>query len=76
MYAEELFKNTINDLSWNEADGGDIPINLIKEGTFILPYLALRMSWWGNFVERHSFRRDSGESTETVLFRKISKPRN
>ena len=44
-HTEELFKNIIDDLSWNEADGGDIPINLIKESTFILPYLALRISW-------------------------------
>ena len=44
-YTEEFFKNIINDLSWNEADGGDIPINLIKESTFILPYLALPISW-------------------------------
>ena len=45
LYAEEFFKNLINDLSWNEADGGDVPINLIKESTFILPYRALRISW-------------------------------
>ena len=39
-FAEEFFKNIVNDLSWNEAAGGDIPLNLIKESIFILPYLA------------------------------------
>ena len=39
-YTKKFFKNIINDLSWNEAAGGDIPLNLIKESTFILPYLA------------------------------------
>ena len=34
-YTEDFFKNIINDLSWNEADGGAILINLIKESTFI-----------------------------------------
>ena len=39
-YTEEFFKNIVNELSWNEAAGGDIPLNLIKESTFIHPYLA------------------------------------
>ena len=39
-YTEELFKNIVNDLSWNEAAAGDMPLNLIKESTFILQYLA------------------------------------
>ena len=39
-FTEEFFKNIVNDLSWNEAAGGDIPLNLIKESTFILSYLA------------------------------------
>ena len=39
-FTEEFFKKVVNGLSWNEAAGGDIPLNLIKESTFILPYLA------------------------------------
>ena len=39
-FTEEFFKNIVNDLSWNEAAGEDIPLNLIKESTFILSYLA------------------------------------
>ena len=39
-FTEEVFKNIINGFFWNEAAGGDIPLNLIKESTFILPYLA------------------------------------
>ena len=39
-FAEELYKNIFNDLFWNEAAGGDIPLNLIKETTFIFPYVA------------------------------------
>ena len=39
-YMEEYFKNIVNGLSWNEAADGDIPLNLIKESIFILPYLA------------------------------------
>ena len=31
----------VNDLSWNEAAGGDKTLNLIKESTFILPYHSL-----------------------------------
>ena len=38
-FTEEFFKNVINGLYWNEAAGGDIPLNLIKESTFFLPYL-------------------------------------
>ena len=37
---EEFFKSIVNDLPWNEAAGGDMPLNLIKESTFILLYLA------------------------------------
>ena len=36
----EFFKNIVNDLSWNEAAGANIPFNLMKESTFILPYLS------------------------------------
>ena len=39
-YTEEFFNNIVNDLSWNEAVGGDIPLNLIKESTFVFPPLA------------------------------------
>ena len=39
-FTEELYKNIVNDLSWNEAAGGDIPLNLIKETTFIFPYVT------------------------------------
>ena len=39
-YTEEFLKNIVNDLSWNEAAGGDMPLNLIKESTLILPYLG------------------------------------
>ena len=39
-FTEKFFKNIFNDLSWNEATGGDIPLNLVKESTFILLYLA------------------------------------
>ena len=39
-FTKELFKNIVNDLFWNEAPGGDIPLNLIKESTLILPHLA------------------------------------
>ena len=39
-FTEKVFKNILNDLSWNEATVGDIPLNLGKESTFILPYLA------------------------------------
>ena len=39
-YTKKFFKNIINDLSWNEAAGGDIPLNLIKRSTFILPHFA------------------------------------
>ena len=28
-FREEFFENIVNDLSWNEAAGGDIPLNLI-----------------------------------------------
>ena len=31
-------------------------------------------SWCGNFVERHSFRRVSGESAEAAPFHKITTP--
>ena len=34
------FRKIFNDLSWNEAAGGDIPLNLIKESAFVLPYFA------------------------------------
>ena len=33
-------RKVINGLSWNEAAGGDTPLTLIKESTFILPHLA------------------------------------
>ena len=33
-----FFKNI--DVSWSEAAGGDIPLNLIKKGIFIFPYLS------------------------------------
>ena len=33
-FTEEFFKNIFNNLSRNEAAGGDIPLNLIKECTF------------------------------------------
>ena len=39
-FTEEFLKNIVNDLPWNEAADGDIPLNHIKESTFILPYLA------------------------------------
>ena len=39
-FTEKFFKNIVNDLSWNETTGGDKPLNLVKEITFILPYLA------------------------------------
>ena len=29
-FTEELFKSIVNDLSWNEAAGGNKPLNLIK----------------------------------------------
>ena len=32
-FTEEFFKNTLNNLSRNEAAGGDISLNLIKEFT-------------------------------------------
>ena len=38
-FTEEFFKNIVNGLSWNEAAGGYIPLNLMKESTFILLYL-------------------------------------
>ena len=34
LFTEEFFKNFLNNLSRNEAAGGDIPLNLIKECTF------------------------------------------
>ena len=37
---EEFFKSIVNDLSWNKAAVDDIPLNLIKKSTFILPYFA------------------------------------
>ena len=37
---KELFKNIEIALSKNEIAGGDIPFNLINEGTFICPCLA------------------------------------
>ena len=37
---EEFFKNIVINLSWNEAAGGDKPLNLIKEITFALSCLA------------------------------------
>ena len=30
----------MNDLSGNKAAGGDTPLNLLKESTFILPYFV------------------------------------
>ena len=33
-------RKIVNDLSWNEAVGGDISLSLIKESTFTFPYLA------------------------------------
>ena len=39
-FTEEFFKNIVNGISWNEADGGDIPLNLIKESTVIISDLA------------------------------------
>ena len=39
LFTEEFFKNIVNGLSWNKAADGDIPLNLIKESTFIPPYL-------------------------------------
>ena len=39
-FTEEFFKNIVNGLPWNEAAGGDVSLNHIKESTFILPYLA------------------------------------
>ena len=39
-FTEEFFKNILNGLSWNKAAGGDIPLNLIKESTFIPLYLV------------------------------------
>ena len=37
---EEFLKNIINGLSLNDGAGVDIPLNLIKESTFILLYSA------------------------------------
>ena len=37
---KELFKNIVNDLCWNEPAGCDVPFNLMKDITFIFPYLA------------------------------------
>ena len=34
-----FFKNT--DLSWSEAAGGDIPLNLIKKGIFVFRTLHI-----------------------------------
>ena len=39
-FTEEFFRNIVNGLSCNEAAGGDMPLNLIKVSTFILPFLA------------------------------------
>ena len=39
-FTKKFFKNIVNNLSWNETTGGDIPLDLVKESNFILPYLA------------------------------------
>ena len=41
---EEFVKNIANDLSRNEAAGGDMPLNLLKESTFVLPYIVYSVS--------------------------------
>ena len=37
---EEFVKNIINDLSQNKAASGDIPLDVFKKSTFVLPYLV------------------------------------
>ena len=39
-FTKKFFKSIVNDLSWNEAAAGYIPLNLMKESTFILLYFA------------------------------------
>ena len=37
---KEFVKNIVNGISRNKAAGVDIPMNLLKESTFVLPFLV------------------------------------
>ena len=40
LLTEAFIKNIVNDLSKNKAASGDIPLNVLKESTFIFPNLV------------------------------------
>ena len=40
LVTEEFVKNIISDLSQNKAAGVDIPLKVLKDSTFVLPYLV------------------------------------